>query len=195
MFGCVSYFIVCLLGSTIGDTIIDATTLRDVNIIVHMACAQVTHMIQHGNVPAEQMVEAMHQLLDSCRSLYGVAKNVSLLEGKWSLVCRSYLGWWLRVQSLTAFWRQKWRQKTMPDMASGFPSTDCSVPCLAPFFDAMSGLKKLTKVHAVSDYHTLACHPSVGGKLGQSSAARYAKVRTILVAAVRVCRSWVSDCR
>ena len=26
--------------------------------------------------------------------------------------------------------------------------------------DAMSGVKKLTKVHAVSDCHTLACHPS-----------------------------------
>jgi len=31
---------------------------------------------------------------------------------------------------------------------------------MAPFFDAMSGVKKLTKVHAVSDHTTLACHPS-----------------------------------
>jgi len=51
-------------------------------------------------------------------------------------------------------------KKTMPDMASGFPSTDYSVPCLAPFFNAMSGVKKLTEVHAISDYHTLTCHPS-----------------------------------
>jgi len=36
------------------------------------------------------------------------------------------------------------------------------MPCLASFFDAMSGVKKLTEVHAVSDYHTLACHPSYG---------------------------------
>ena len=48
----------------------------------------------------------------------------------------------------------------MPDMASDFPSTNYSVPCLAQCFDAMSGVKKLMKVHAVSDYHTLACHPS-----------------------------------
>jgi len=34
------------------------------------------------------------------------------------------------------------------------------MPCLASFFDAMSGVKKLTKVHVVSDYTTLACHPS-----------------------------------
>ena len=33
----------------------------------------------------------------------------------------------------------------MPDMASGFyPITDQSMPCLASFSDAMSGVKKLT---------------------------------------------------
>jgi len=50
-------------------------------------------------------------------------------------------------------------KKTMSDMGIGFPSTDYSVPCLAPFFDTMYGVKNLTKVHAVNDYHTLACHP------------------------------------
>jgi len=48
----------------------------------------------------------------------------------------------------------------MPSMAAGFPATDYSVPRLALFFDARHGVKKLTNVHAVSDYHTLACHPS-----------------------------------
>jgi len=37
--------------------------------------------------------------------------------------------------SLSAFCCQKWRQETMPDMASGYPSTD--------LFDAISGVKKL----------------------------------------------------
>ena len=32
--------------------------------------------------------------------------------------------------------------------------------CLATFFDGMSGVKKLTKVHAVGDHTTLAGHPS-----------------------------------
>ena len=60
----------------------------------------------------------------------------------------------LQHELSSAFWRQTWRQKTMPDMASGFPSTDYSVPCLARFFDAMSGVEKLMEVHDVSDYHT-----------------------------------------
>jgi len=33
-------------------------------------------------------------------------------------------------------------------------------------FWPMSGVKKLMKVHAVSDYHTLACHPSFPHSLG-----------------------------
>jgi len=28
------------------------------------------------------------------------------------------VGNWLRVERLSGFWRQKWRQNTMPDMAS-----------------------------------------------------------------------------
>jgi len=66
----------------------------------------------------------------------------------------------LQHELSAAFWRQTWRQKTIPDMALGFPSIDYSVPCLAPFFDAMAGVKKLPEVPAVSDYHTLACHTS-----------------------------------
>jgi len=54
-------------------------------------------------------------------------------------------------------------------MASGFPSTDYSVPCLALFFDAMSGVKKLTKVHAISDYYILAYHPSTAANTNHPS--------------------------
>jgi len=33
---------------------------------------------------------------------------------------------WLQAQSLEAFWRQTWRQKTMPDMASRYPAVPCN---------------------------------------------------------------------
>ena len=39
---------------------------------------------------------------------------------------------WLQCISLPAFWRQTWRQNTMPDMASGNRSTN--------LFDVMSGI-------------------------------------------------------
>jgi len=42
------------------------------------------------------------------------------------------LGKWLQVWSSLAFWRKTWRQKTMPDMASGYPSSEQ--------IDAMSGI-------------------------------------------------------
>jgi len=67
---------------------------------------------------------------------------------------------WLQVRSSAAFWRQTWRQKTMPDMASGSPSTDCSVPCLAPLFDAMSGVKKLPNFVPVINCTASAFEPS-----------------------------------
>ena len=80
------------------------------------------------------------------------ANEISIQESRPIEGWHARVVWSLTAWTWTAFWRQTWRQKTMPDMASGFPSTDYSVPCLAPFFDAMSGVKKLWKVHAVSDY-------------------------------------------
>jgi len=62
------------------------------------------------------------------------------------------LGKWLRAWYLSAaFWQQTWRQKTMPHTASGNHSIDYSMPCLASFFGAMSGVKKLSNlIHAIT---------------------------------------------
>jgi len=46
--------------------------------------------------------------------------------------------------------------KTMQDMASGYPSTEYPMPCLASFFDAMSGVKNLTNLYPAFNCKTLA---------------------------------------
>ena len=51
------------------------------------------------------------------------------------------------MKSLQAFWRQTWRQKTMPDMASIILKQDKLMPCQASFFDAMFGVKKHVHFH------------------------------------------------
>jgi len=49
---------------------------------------------------------------------------VSCGQKIWSLVCWSWASDWRYEVPISAFWRQTWRQKSMPDMASGFPSTE-----------------------------------------------------------------------
>ena len=44
---------------------------------------------------------------------------------------------------MRAFWRQPWRREAVSDVASGFHSSDLSMPCLASFFGAMAGVGKL----------------------------------------------------
>ena len=48
------------------------------------------------------------------------------------------------TKSDSFFLSQTWRQKTMPDMASGYPSTVQIDAMSGIVFDAMSGVKKLT---------------------------------------------------
>jgi len=48
----------------------------------------------------------------------------------------------------------------MPHPASSYPNIDYLMPCLASFFDAMSGVKKLTNfMHSIT-YQTSAYKPS-----------------------------------
>jgi len=56
------------------------------------------------------------------------------IEDIYLRACLPKLGKWLRVWSLSAFWCQTWRQKTMPYMALCNPSIDYSMSCLALFF-------------------------------------------------------------
>jgi len=49
----------------------------------------------------------------------------------------------------------------MPDMASSNPSTGQSMPCLASFFDAISGVKKLSNFIPVSNCTISVFNPSV----------------------------------
>jgi len=54
-----------------------------------------------------------------------------------------------RNENTQAFWRQTWRQKKMPDMASNKSIWLGNLtPCLTSFFDAISGVKKLVYFHA-----------------------------------------------
>ena len=73
------------------------------------------------------------------------------------------LGKWLQHENTAAFWRQTWRQKTMPDMASIVHWWDNPMPCLASFFDAMSGVKKMLHFNPVITYPTSAFPPSTLG--------------------------------
>ena len=66
--------------------------------------------------------------------------------------CSPKLGSWLRVCSLAGFWRQTWRHRTMPDMASSNPIPYSLVPCLVSFFDVMSGVGNL-----ISCVHSATC--------------------------------------